>query len=584
MADKMLGATSKKQILGSSCKTDALTALAISLLFASSCTTGIRQKASAPVSTEALYHSLAMTPPMGWNSWNVFQGNIDEEKIRGIADALVASGMRDAGYEYLVLDDGWMAEWRDSAGNLVADPRKFPSGMKALADYVHASGLKFGLYEDRGHSTCMKLPGSFQHEQQDMNTFAEWGVDYLKLDSCYAEINGRLSTDDFSVYRDCIIKTGRPMILSMANYTDPSWAWGGGQIGHLWRTSYDIGPSMGSVYYCADTTAGDLVIHPAFNGLWQFAGPGRWNDPDMLEVGNLKSDRQNRTHFALWCILAAPLMAGNDLRSMTNSVRDVFIAEEVIKIDQDPRGVQGCKVFDDGNREVYNKPLSDGTTAVLLLNKGADNADLTVSWDQIGLKGPQTVRDLWQRKNLGVYTDRFTAKDLPQHDHRLLKVGTPGSPPLPLPKAVAPAKYMVIRKGKTYLSDLYYVWRAGQAAPRYNSNFEGRPIVISGTPYHRGLGFKGRCLAMFKLNGKAHRFRAVIGLDDACQGDDSCRFKLRNLDPIGPGSLLYDSGKMTRDTAPKTVDLDVTGIDCLILECESKKALGNWADAHVVAD
>jgi alpha-galactosidase len=241
-------------------------------------------------------------------------------------------------------------------------------------------------------------------------------------------------------------------------------------------------------------------------------------------------------------------------------------------------------VYDDGEHEVYNKPLSDGTTAVLLLNKGADNADLTVSWDQIGLKGPQMVRDLWQRKNLGVYTDRFTAKDLPQDDHRLLKIGTPGRRPLPLPKAVAPAKYMVTRKGNTYLSDLYYVWRARQAAPRYDSNFEGRPMVIGGTTYPRGLGFQGRGLAMFKLNGKAHRFRAVIGVDDASPADDSCRFKVRNLDPIGPTSLLYDSGAMTRATAPKTVDLDVTGIDCLILECDSKKALGNWADAQVVAD
>ena len=580
----MLGATTKPRILGSACKTTALAALASSLLLASCSGPDMHQPTAAPGSTAALYHSLARTPPMGWNSWNVFQGKIDEEKMRGIADALVTSGMRDAGYEYLVLDDGWMADRRDAAGNLVADPAKFPSGMKALADYVHARGLKFGIYQDRGHSTCMKLPGSFQHEQGDMNTFAEWGVDYLKLDSCYAEINGRLSTDDYAVYRDCIIKTGRPMILSMANYTDPSWAWGGGQIGHLWRTSYDIGPSMGSVYYCADTTAGDRVIHPAFNGLWQFAGPGRWNDPDMLEVGNLKSDRQNRTHFALWCIVAAPLMAGNDLRSMTDAVRDVFIAEEVIKIDQDPRGVQGCKVYDDGDHEVYNKPLSDGTTAVLLLNKGAANADLTVSWEQIGLQGPQTVRDLWQRKNLGVYTDRFTVQDLAQDDHRLLKIGTSGRPPLPLPKAVAPANYMVTRKGKTYLSDLYYVWRSGLTPLRYNSSFEGRPIVIGGTPYPHGFGFKGTCSAMFKLNGKAQRFRAVVALDDASQADDACRFKVRNLDPIGPTSLLYDSGAMTRDTAPRTVDIDVTGVDCLILDCEGKKALGNWADAHVVAD
>jgi len=532
---------------------------------------------------------LALTPPMGWNSWNFFQADISEQIIRDTADAMVESGMRDAGYEYLVLDDGWMAKERDSEGNLVADPEKFPSGMKALGDYIHSKGLKYGIYADRGHSTCQRLPGSFEHEQADIDAFASWGVDYIKLDSCYAEINGRKSSDDFTVYRECIKNTGRPMILSMANYTDPSWAWADQEIGHLWRTSFDIGPNMGSVYYCADTSAGDIVIHPAFNGLWQFAGPGHWNDPDMLQVGNLKNDIENKTHFGLWCILAAPLMAGNDLRNMSETVRDILTTEELIKVNQDPRGVQGYKVYDDGDHEIYNKPLCDGTTAVLLLNKGAEKADITVTWDKIGLKGRQKVRDPWLRKDLGYYSGSFTAKDLPQHGHVFLIVGSKGKE-LPTPDPVPLEKYAVTRKGGTYLSDLYYIWRAGDA-PKYDKNRDGKPIVIDGTLYERGFGCKlgSDTKIMFKLNGNAERFKATVGLDSSYQADEAINFMVRNEDPIGPYSLLYDSGKMTKETPAKVIDIDVRGIDCLILAIEGQRgfkgqpALGNWADARVVA-
>jgi len=529
---------------------------------------------------EVYENELARTPPMGWNSWNIFHGDIDEQKIRGIADAMVESGMRDAGYTYLVIDDGWMADKRDSEGQLLPDPNKFPSGMKALSDYIHSKGLKFGLYQDRGHSTCMKLPGSFGHEQVDMDTFAEWGVDYIKLDSCYAEINGRKSSDDFGLFKECIVNTGRPMILSMANYTDPSWAWDGQNIGHLWRTSFDIRPRMGSVYYCADTSAGDIIIHPAFNGLWQFAGPGHWNDPDMLQVGNLETDIENRTHFSLWCILSAPLMAGNDLRSMSDKTRDILTAPEVLEVNQDPRGVQGYKVYDDGDREIYNKPLHDGTTAVLLLNKNTEPADITVTWDMIGLSGRQKVRDLWRRKDLGRYLESFTAENLPQHGHMLLKIGSKGKPlatadPIPLDK------YAVTKEGKTYLSDLYYIWKRGDA-PRYDKSFNGRPIVMNGAVYDKGFGCRATSRIMFKLNGYAEKFKAVIGLEPSYQGHETVNFRLREQDPIGSDSLLYDSGKMDKDTPAKIVDVDVRGIDCLILSIEGKQALGNWADAHVL--
>jgi hypothetical protein len=532
--------------------------------------------------TESQYNSLAPLPPMGWNSWNIFHGDIDEEKIRDIADKLVETGMRDAGYTYLVLDDGWMADKRDSNGKLLADPNKFPSGMKALGDYIHSKGLKYGIYQDRGHSTCMRLPGSFGYEQMDMDSFAEWGVDYLKLDSCYAEINGRPSSEDFGMYKACIIKTERPMVLSMANYTDPSWAWGGDEIGHLWRTSFDIRPNMGSVYYCMDTSAGDTVIHHAFNGLWQFAGPGHWNDPDMLQVGNMKSDSENKTHFGLWCMLAAPLMAGNDLRTMSDSVREILTNEEVLAINQDPRSIQGYKVYDDGDREIFNKPLADGTTAVLLLNRGSAEADITVTWDTLNLKGRQKVRDLWQGKNLGTFQDAYTTAKLEQHEHVLLKIGSTGKP-LPTPDPMPLEKYTVTRKGTTSLVDLYYIWRHGNA-PKYNKTFNHKPIVIDGITYEQGFGCKASSKIMFKLNGRANRFSAVVGLDPSYQGDEAVSFKVRNEDPIGPDSILYDSGKMTKDSAAKTIDINVKDINCLILSFEGKQALGNWGDPHVVSD
>ena len=247
---------------------------------------------------------LAPTPPMGWNSWNCFQEKINEQQIKEIADAMVSSGMRDAGYQYLVLDDGWMAPERDANGRLQADPEKFPSGMKAIGDYIHSKGLKYGIYECRGYLTCQRLPGSFEHEVEDMASFAEWGVDYIKLDACYAEKNGRLTTDDLQVYKDAIEKTGRPMILSISDFGNGAWVWGGKNYGQLWRTGYDIYPWIENVYHHAESSGGDSRIHPAFNGLWQFAGPGYWNDPDMLQIGNLKSADEDRIHMRLWCMLA----------------------------------------------------------------------------------------------------------------------------------------------------------------------------------------------------------------------------------------------------------------------------------------
>jgi len=522
----------------------------------------------------ALDNELALTPPMGWNSWNAFEVDIDEQKIRQIADAMVDSGMRDAGYTYLVLDDGWMADGRNSDGNLVADPNKFPGGMKAIGDYIHSKGLKFGIYEDRGHWTCQQLPGSFGHEQVDIDTFASWGVDYIKMDSCFAENNGRLSTEDYTLYRNCIIKAGRPMVLSISDFGNGAWAWCPEDTAQLWRTSGDIYPWMDSVYYCADTSGGNHCIHPAFNGLWQFAGPGHWNDPDMLQVGNLANDIENKAHFSLWCILAAPLMAGNDLRTMPESVRDILIAPEVIKVNQGQRGIQGYKVYDNGDHEIYNKPLQDGTTAVLILNKGSKTVDITITWDKIGLSGRRRVRDLWAQKDLGYYTDSYTANNLGQHGVMLIKVGSPG-PLLPAPSPVPADKYMITKSGTTYLSDLYYIWKNGNA-PKKDKNYNNSPITIDGITYDKGLGCKGNSKIMYKLNGKADSFKAVVGLDDSYSGNHTGRFRIYNEDLFG-NRVLFDSGNMHKGSPAKNIDLNVKGVKCLLLVFEGDNVLGNWA-------
>ncbi len=525
--------------------------------------------------------TLAPTPPMGWNSWNCFQEKINEAQIREIADIMVSTGMRDAGYEYLVLDDGWMAAERDADGRLQADPEKFPSGMKAIGDYIHSKGLKYGIYECRGYLTCQRLPGSFEHEEDDMASFAEWGVDYIKLDACYAEKNGRLTTDDLQVYKDAIEKTGRDMILSISDFGNGAWAWGSKEYGQLWRTGYDIYPWIENVYHHAESSGGDLRIHPAFNGLWQFAGPGYWNDPDMLQIGNLKSEAEDKIHMSLWCMLAAPLMAGNDLRIMSDTIGRVLTAPEVIAVNQDKRGHQGYKIFDNGKQQIYNKPLSDGTTAVLLFNKDSIPADVAVKWTQIGLSGEQKVRDLWAGKDLGIIKDGFSAKQLPEHGQYLLKVGSTGSKLVPGPIPMAEEKYIPPEKGFTYLSDLYYIMKYGQA-PMYDKNLNEKPIILGGESYDKGLSCKNGSILIYKLGGNGVRFRAKVGLDDSYTETGTGRFRVLNEDAFG-GKVLFDSGLMTKDSTPKQIDISVRDLDCLFIKFDGKEeAIGDWALARVV--
>jgi alpha-galactosidase len=354
-------------------------------------------------------NGLALTPPMGWNSWNKFACNVTEQILRDTADAMVASGMRDAGYQYVVVDDCWHGK-RDSNGFITADPQRFPSGMRAIADYIHSKGLKVGIYSDAGRLTCGGRPGSQGHEYQDALTYARWGVDYLKYDWC--STGDRNAKEAYALMADALRSTGRDIVFSMCEWgTAKPWLWAK-NIGNLWRTTGDIWDSFATNDPQHDWAHPVLDIVDRNEPLWQYAGPGHWNDPDMLEVGNGgMSATEYRSHFSLWAMMAAPLMAGNDIAHMDESTRSILLNKEVIAVDQDKLGVQGRRVSKTGDQEVWVKPLSGGARAVLLFNRGKSPADVDVTWEQLGFPAKQRakVRDLWAHRDVGKRSRSFTA-------------------------------------------------------------------------------------------------------------------------------------------------------------------------------
>jgi alpha-galactosidase len=339
---------------------------------------------------------------MGWNSWNKFACNVSEQLIRETADAMISTGMHAAGYQYVNIDDCWQVS-RDAQGNIVADPARFPSGIKALADYVHGKGLKLGVYTDAGRLTCQKRPGSYDHEVQDAKTYASWGVDYVKIDWCHAE--GLDPEVQYTKFRDALAQSGRPIVFSICNWgVNAPWTWGP-KTGNLWRTTGDIN----------DTYDRMSVIGFSQNGLEKFAGPGHWNDPDMLEVGNGGMNRNEyRTHMSLWAILAAPLLAGNDLRSMTAETKDILTNSEVIAVDQDSKGAQGRRVWDEGPLEIWVKPLANGSRAIGLFNRGESSLKITLDFKMIGTTGSLQLRDVWEHQDVGQMEKSYTA-DVPKH-------------------------------------------------------------------------------------------------------------------------------------------------------------------------
>ncbi len=362
--------------------------------------------------------NLALTPPMGWNTWNKFACNVSDELIRGAADSMVKSGMKDAGYQYIVIDDCWQVS-RDEDGNIVPDAKRFPNGMKAVGDYIHSVGLKFGIYSDAGEKTCERRPGSLGHEYQDAMRYASWGVDYLKEDWCNTTTQDAKSA--YALMRKALDATGRPIVLSICEWgSHQPWLWGKESGGNLWRTTGDIqdrwdGKKEWRPGSCC--SYGVLAIVDAQDGIESFAGPGHWNDPDMLEVGNGGlTDEENKSHFSLWAMLAAPLLAGNDLRDMRPEIHDILTNKEVIAIDQDALGIEGKPVRKEGDAEVFSRPTVGGNRAVLLLNRGTSEKEISVNWEDLGYPAhfSATVRDLWQHKDLGKFSGKFSAS-VPSH-------------------------------------------------------------------------------------------------------------------------------------------------------------------------
>jgi alpha-galactosidase len=365
------------------------------------------------------FEELAQTPPMGWNSWNKFGCNVSDKLIREMADAMASSGMRDAGYQYVVIDDCWQVG-RDSAGNIIPDPQRFPNGMKPLADYIHSLGLKFGVYSCAGSMTCQGRPGSRGYQFQDAKTYASWGVDYLKYDWCYDE--GQNAKAAYKTMSDALQECGRPIVFSICEWGENKpWEWGKG-IGHLWRTNADIR----DCYQCTFDWGGlgvlDIIDKQV--GLQQYAGPGHWNDPDMLEIGNggMTPD-EYKTHFSMWAMLAAPLMAGNDLRNMDASTKEILTNTDVIAVDQDKKGEQATKFMDMGEYEIWAKPLSDGQVAVCFLNRTNESWKLDYDWKKQTMYFVQDVKlykklykvyDCWAHQVIGK-TDQRLKAEIPAH-------------------------------------------------------------------------------------------------------------------------------------------------------------------------
>ncbi|GMY18569.1 alpha-galactosidase 1 [Fagus crenata] len=339
-----------------------------------------------------LANGLGSTPPMGWNSWNHFNCLIDEKMIKQTADALVSTGLAKLGYIYVNIDDCWAEIHRDDKGNLLAKNSTFPSGIKALADYVHSKGLKLGIYSDAGYYTCSKtMPGSLGHEEQDAKTFASWGIDYLKYDNCNND--GSKPTVRYPVMTRALMKAGRPIFFSLCEWGDLHPALWGSKIGNSWRTTNDIADNWDS-----------MVSRIDMNEVYaELARPGGWNDPDMLEVGNGGMTKDEYiAHFSLWAISKAPLLLGCDVRNMTKETMYIVSNKEVIAVNQDPLGVQAKKVRMEGDMETWAGPLSGYRVALVLLNRGPVRRGITGSWEDIGIPPNSVVeaRDVWEHKTL----------------------------------------------------------------------------------------------------------------------------------------------------------------------------------------
>lgn len=378
------------------------------------------------------FNNLALTPPMGWNSWNTFQTNISEKLVMETADSMVSSGMKDAGYTYIVLDDGWMTMQRNTQGDLVPDPVKFPHGMKAVADYVHSKGLKFGLYNCAGTKTCAGYPGTRGYEYQDARLYASLGIDYLKFDWCNSE--GINAKEAYTTMSRALTLAGRPIIFSLCEWGgNKPWEWAT-EVGHLWRTTGDI-------YNCFDCIKnngtwnawGVVQIMDKQKDLRKYAGPGHWNDPDMMEVGNGMTVNEDRAHFTIWCMMAAPLIAGNDVRKMTQQTIAILTDREAIAIGQDSQGIQGYTYRQQDSVDTWIKPLANNELALCFFNRSKQPVSISYDWKTNAVNDTLSktmvdfsntsydIRNVWTKKVAGTTAKIFTAT-IPAHDVVLLRL------------------------------------------------------------------------------------------------------------------------------------------------------------------
>jgi alpha-galactosidase len=356
---------------------------------------------------------LAATPPMGWNSWNAFGARITEIGVRETADAFVTTGLKDCGYEYLVIDDCWsVRDGRDNNGDLVADPEKVPNGMKALADYVHGRGLKIGIYSCASHLTCARYPGSHGFEEQDARLWAGWGIDFLKYDYCHAPAEQDCAIERYARMGEALRKSGRDFVYSLCEWGARSpHLWGKSVGGHMWRVTGDVVDSWASVWVASANWLAlgiDNAVDAAVN-LHEYAGPGAWNDLDMLVVGlrgggqipgSGASFVEYQTQMSMWAMLCSPLMIGCDVRSMGKETAEILMNREVLAINQDPLGKQAVRIKQTGPLEVWKKPLADGSLALALLNRGSSRAEISFSAGEIGLLDSHKglIRDVWKQE------------------------------------------------------------------------------------------------------------------------------------------------------------------------------------------
>ncbi|WP_369148626.1 ricin-type beta-trefoil lectin domain protein [Streptomyces sp. R44] len=506
--------------------------------------------ASAHTTAEAAPGSPALTPPMGWNSWNSFGCGITEAQVRQAADTMVSSGMKDAGYQYVVVDDCWFDPQRDAAGNLRANPTKFPSGMKALGDYIHGKGLKFGIYQAPNERTCAQGVGTYPgstgskgHEAQDAAAFASWGVDYLKYDWCSGSGTLAEQVERFTLMRDALRATGRPIVYSINPNsfhapTGDKFDWG--EVADLWRTTEDLL----DIWQNDNTNSYPMGVGNVLDitaPLAAQSGPGHWNDPDMLVVGRPGlSLTESRSHFALWSLMGAPLMAGNDIRTMSADVSAILRNPRLLAVNQDSLGAGGRRVRDDGSTEVFAKPLADGSVAVGLFNRGAGTATITTTATQVGLSGGQfTLTDLWTGGTSS--TSGQISASVPAHGVAVFRVsgGSPIAATTSRLRGTGSGRCLDVDRASTAAGTQALVWDCHTAANQLWTKWAGGEIRVYGD----------KCLDAYD-QGTANGTRVIIW---TCNGQNNQKWTAQadgSMRNVHAGLCLDVNGAGTANGTP----------------------------------